>query len=268
MTESTVSGRMPVLTIDNISFSYRADVPTLRNVTFTVQRGEFLTLVGPNGSGKSTLLKLLDRIFLPSSGSIQLDGKPLPSYTRTELARRIAFVPQERETQFPFTVEEIVLMGRAPHAGGRLFENSHDRDVARQMMTLLDICHLASHAITNLSGGERQRAFIARALAQQAPVILLDEPTAYLDIAHQVEIFSLLRSLSVSSGQSIVSVSHDLNLAAMHSDRIAMLQAGSLAALGTPHDVLTVERIRTVFQTDVIVDRHPSLDSPRVTMLR
>jgi iron complex transport system ATP-binding protein len=259
---------MPVLAIDNISFSYLPEIPTLRNVTFTVQRGEFLTLVGPNGSGKSTLLKLLDRIYLPTEGKILLEGKALPSYSRTELARRIAFVPQERETQFPFTVEEIVLMGRTPHAGSRLFESSEDRDIARKVMDLMDISHLADHAIANLSGGERQRTFIARALAQQAPVVLLDEPTAYLDIAHQVEIFRILRSLSTDSGLTMVSVSHDLNLAAMHSDRIAMLQAGTLAALGTPDAVLTADQIRTVFQTEVIVDRHPKLDSPRVTMLR
>jgi iron complex transport system ATP-binding protein len=259
---------MPVLTIDDISFSYLPEIPTLRNVTFTVQRGEFLTLVGPNGSGKSTLLKLLDRIYLPSEGEILLEGKSLASYSRTELARRIAFVPQERETRFPFTVEEIVLMGRTPHAGGRLFESTEDREIARRMMELTDIGHLADHAIANLSGGERQRTFIARALAQQAPVVLLDEPTAYLDIAHQVEIFRLLRSLSTDSGLTVVSVSHDLNLAAMHSDRIAMLQAGTLAALGTPDAVFTADQIRTVFQTDVLVDRHPKLDSPRVTMLR
>ena len=259
---------MPVLTIDSVSFSYVAGVPTLRNVSFTVQRGEFLTLVGPNGSGKSTLLKLLDRIFLPAEGMILLEGKPLLSYARAELARRIAYVPQERETQFAFSVEEIVLMGRAPHAGGYLFENAHDREIARRMMDLTDISHLADHPITNLSGGERQRAFIARALAQQAPVILLDEPTAYLDIAHQVEIFRLLRSLSTDSGLTVISVSHDLNLAAMHSDRLAMLQAGTLAALGTPEDVLTADRIRHVFRADVLVDRHPKLDSPRVTMLR
>ena len=259
---------MPVLAIDNVSFSYVADVPTLRNVSFTVQRGEFLTLVGPNGSGKSTLLKLLDRIYLPVEGAILLDGRPLPAYARTELARKIAYVPQEREMEFSFSVEEIVLMGRAPHAGGHLFESTHDRDIARRMMDLTDITHLADHSITNLSGGERQRAFIARALAQQASVILLDEPTAHLDIAHQVDIFRLLQSLSANTGLTVISVSHDLNLAAMHSDRLAMLRAGSLAALGTPDDVLTADRIRDVFRADVLVDRHPKLDSPRVTMLR
>ncbi len=259
---------MSVLSINNVAFSYVAGMPTLCDISFAVRRGEFLTLVGPNGSGKSTLLKLLDRIYLPQQGTILLDDTPLAGYSRTELARKIAFVPQERETQFPFTVEEIVLMGRAPHAGGRVFESAQDREIARRMMDLTDIVHLADHPITNLSGGERQRAFIARALAQQAAVILLDEPTAYLDVAHQIDIFRLLRSLCTDSGLTVISVSHDLNLAAMNSDRLAMLQAGTVAALGAPSEVLTAERIRSVFKADVLVDRHPTLDSPRVTMLR
>ncbi len=259
---------MPVLTVENVSFSYITGVPTLRNVSLEVNRGEFLTLVGPNGSGKSTLLKLLDRVFLPDEGAIHLDGKSLSAYARPDLARRIAYVPQERDTAFPFTVEEIVLMGRAPHSPGVMFESPQDRDIARRMMGLTDIAHLATHPITNLSGGERQRAFIARALAQQPLVLLLDEPTAHLDIAHQVEIYRLLRSLSVDTGLTVVSVSHDLNLAALYSDRIAMLQCGGLTAIGKPPVVLTVDRIRDVFRADVVVDRHPATDTPRVTMVR
>jgi iron complex transport system ATP-binding protein len=130
---------MAVLTVDNISFSYVAGIPTLRNVSLAVHRGEFLTLVGPNGSGKSTLLKLLDRIFLPDAGVIGLDGKPLASYSRADLARRIAYVPQDREAVFPFTVEEIVLMGRAPHTAGVVFESDADREIAKRMMGLTDI---------------------------------------------------------------------------------------------------------------------------------
>jgi iron complex transport system ATP-binding protein len=259
---------MAVLTVDNISFSYVAGIPTLRNVSLAVHRGEFLTLVGPNGSGKSTLLKLLDRIFLPDAGVIGLDGAPLASYSRADLARRIAYVPQDRESVFPFTVEEIVLMGRAPHTAGVVFESDADREIAKRMMGLTDITHLASHPVNNLSGGERQRAFIARALAQQPGVLLLDEPTAHLDIAHQVEIFRLLRSLSVETGLTVVSVTHDLNLAGMYSDRIAMLQCGGMAAVGTPSEVMTVDRIREVFRAEVVVDAHPATTTPRVTVLR
>jgi iron complex transport system ATP-binding protein len=149
-----------------------------------------------------------------------------------------------------------------------VFEGEGDREIARKMMGLTDISHLASHPVTNLSGGERQRAFIARALAQQPEVLLLDEPTAHLDIAHQVDIFRLLRSLSGDTGLTVVSVTHDLNLAAMYSDRIAMLQCGTIAAAGTPSEVLTVDRIRDVFRAEVVVDLHPAATAPRVTVLR
>jgi iron complex transport system ATP-binding protein len=148
-----------------------------------------------------------------------------------------------------------------------VFENPADRSIAGEMMSLMDIAHLASQPITSLSGGERQRVFIARALAQQPDILLLDEPNAHLDIAHQVEVFNILRTLHRSRGLTIVSVSHDLNLAATYSDRIAMLVCGSLVAAGPPADVLTEERIREVFRTDVLVDQHPRGGSPRITLI-
>ena len=257
---------MHVLTVDSVSFSYDPAVPILRDVSLTVQKGEFLSLVGPNGSGKTTLLRLLDRILSPRAGSITLEGHSLSKFSRAELARRLAFVPQDGTSLFPFTVEEVVLMGRSPHARGTLFENPKDREVARAMMRLTDIDHLARQPITNLSGGERQRVFIARALAQQPQVLLLDEPNAHLDISHQIDVFELLRRLNTESGITVVSVSHDLNLAAAYSDRIAMLVCGRLAALGAPSEVLTRDRIGEVFRTDVLVDRHPSRNTPRVTL--
>jgi iron complex transport system ATP-binding protein len=223
--------------------------------------------VGPNGAGKSTLLKLLARFLVPSEGSILCTGVPLSGISRSELARRIAYVPQEREIHFSFTVEEIVLMGRSPHVQGRMFESSRDRAIAREMMRLTDIGHLAAHPVGTLSGGERQRVFIARALAQEPETLLLDEPNAHLDIAHQVEIFRLLTQLHRESRITVISVSHDLNLAAMHSDRIAVLLCGGLSALGTPAEVLTEHRIQHVFSTPVVVDRHPRLNTPRVTLL-
>jgi iron complex transport system ATP-binding protein len=257
---------MHTLTVDNVSFGYDHAVPILRDVSFGVQTGEFLSLVGPNGSGKTTLLRLLDRILLPLTGQIRLDDRPLHRFSRSELARRIAFVPQDGSPQFPFTVFEIVLMGRSPHTRGALFENVRDRQIARAVMKLTDIEHLALHPVTKLSGGERQRAWIARALAQQAQILLLDEPNAHLDITHQVDIFRLIKRLNTESGITVVSVSHDLNLAAAYSDRIAVLQCGSLAALGTPDEVLTESRIKDVFHTDVLVDRHPTVRTPRITL--
>jgi len=258
---------MHAISVDNISFGYHLNVPILREISLKVEQGEFLSLAGPNGSGKTTLLRLLDRIFVPQNGSIFLDGRNITRYTRTEIAKRIAFVPQESGIIYPFTVLEVVLMGRAPHSRGSLFENAHDRGIANTMMKLTDVHHLAHHPVTALSGGERQRAFIARALAQQPEILLLDEPNAHLDIAHQIEVFSIIRKLNREAGLTVVSVSHDLNLAAAYSDRMAMLMGGTLAALGTPQEVLTEQRIREVFRTPVLVDTHPSGGSPRVTLL-
>jgi iron complex transport system ATP-binding protein len=257
---------MHALTVDNISFGYDRTVSVLRDVSFSVHRGEFLSFLGPNGSGKTTLLRLLDRIFLPLRGQILLDDRNLGKFSRSAIARRIAFVPQDGGVQFPFTVFEIILMGRSPHTRGMAFENAHDREIARAMMQLTDIEHLAHQPITKLSGGERQRAFIARALAQQPEILLLDEPNAHLDISHQIEVFRLIRRLNTESGLTVVSVSHDLNLAATYSDRVGMLLCGSLVAMGTPHDVLTEGRIREVFRAEVLVDRHPATSTPRITL--
>ncbi|MBI5472533.1 MAG: ABC transporter ATP-binding protein [Ignavibacteriae bacterium] len=258
---------MYALSIDNVSFSYANDVATLREISFQVHTGEFLSILGPNGSGKTTLLRLLDRILLPHAGTITLGQRNLALFTRSELAKQIAFVPQDSGTQFPFTVMEIVLMGRAPHTRGAMFESARDRAIALEMLETTDAAHLANHPITNLSGGERQRVFIARALAQQPNVLLLDEPNAHLDIAHQLEIFDLIKRLNVQTGLTVVSVSHDLNLAAAYSDRVALLVCGKLVALGTPDDVLTEQNIFDAFRAKVIVDRHPSIQAPRVSLM-
>lgn len=258
---------MHAIAVENLSFGYTSGVPTLRNVSLHIQSSEFLALVGPNGSGKTTLLRLLDRIYIPQEGRVLLDGHEISQYSRSELAQRIAFVPQETGPLFPFTVMELVLMGRSPHSRGKAFENPNDREVALQMLALTDIVHLAHQPITALSGGERQRVFIARALAQQPRILLLDEPNAHLDIAHQIEIFDIIRKLNKESALTVVSVSHDLNLAAAYSDRIAMMVCGSIAAVGTPAEVLTEQHIQDVFRTPVLVDKHPSGVAPRITLM-
>ena len=261
------SFQMHALAVENVTFGYSPGVPALRDVSLSIHKGEFLGIVGPNGSGKTTLLRLLDRIYIPQGGRVTFDGRDISLYSRADLARHMAFVPQDPNPQFPFTVLEIVLMGRAPHSRGRAFENPRDLDIAWEMLTLADIAHLAHQPITALSGGERQRAFIARALSQQPQVLLLDEPNAHLDIAHQIEIFTIIKKLNRASGLTVVSVSHDLNLAAAYSDRIAMLVCGSMAASGKPEEVLTESRILEVFRTPVIVDTHPSGSSMRVTLI-
>ena len=257
---------MRMLAAENVSFSYNPGIPTLRNVSLSINRGDFLGLVGPNGSGKTTLLRLLDRIYIPGNGRIELDGRDIIRYSRRELAQRIAFVPQEQGPFFPFTAFEIVLMGRSPHCRGRAFENPRDHDIAREMLALTDVAHLAHHPITELSGGERQRVFIARALAQHPQLLLLDEPNAHLDIAHQIEVLDIIRELNQESHLTVVFVSHDLNLASIYSHRLAMMSCGEIVATGTPEEVLTTSRIAEVFRTSVLVDTHPSGGSPRVTL--
>jgi iron complex transport system ATP-binding protein len=259
------------LSVENLQFHYPG-VPVLRDISFNVPAGDFLSLLGPNGSGKSTLLRLLDRILLPQAGSIMLEGHALSTYSRRDLARRIAYVPQDTLWVFPYTVLEVVLMGRSPHVGRSGFENQQDLDIAWEMMRLTDIDHLADKLITAISGGERQRVLIARALSQQPQILLLDEPNAHLDINHQVEIFQILQEQNEQHHLTIVSVSHDLNLAAAFSKRALLLgepgKGGStIFAIGRPHEVLTESTIEQVYKTRVLVDQLPSSSALRISLL-
>ncbi len=257
---------MPILELERIGFKY-GEKRVLQDVTLTVEKGEFFGILGPNGSGKSTLLNLIDGIRLPCEGEIRLKGIAPGTMKRMELARLVAVVPQGASWIFPLTVEEVVLMGRTPHMGRLAFESERDLAVARSAMEATDILPLASRLMDTLSGGERQRVLIARALAQEPEVILLDEPTSSLDIAHQIRTFDLIRSLSRSAGLTVVSVTHDMNLAALYCDRIALLQEGRLHCLGRPGEVITELNIREIYGVNVVVDHHPLTGLPRVSLL-
>jgi iron complex transport system ATP-binding protein len=254
--------------VDNIGFEYPR-LPVLNNISFEIPRGEFLSILGPNGSGKSTLLRLIARILLPGHGRILLDEKSLNLYTRKELARQVGYVPQETHWLFPFTVMEVVLMGRSPYIGRLGFESREDIDLCRGIMKRTDIEDLAEKPITAISGGERQRVLIARALAQQPSLLLLDEPNAHLDLSHQAGIFQILADYRREHQVTVVWVSHDLNLAASFSDRVLMLartdESGSrIEAIGAAHEVLTGDMIKKVFDASVTVDRHPGTGKPRI----
>jgi ABC-type cobalamin/Fe3+-siderophores transport system ATPase subunit len=245
----------------------------LRGLTCDVREGEILGIIGPNGSGKSTLLKLLGSILSPQQGTIRLHDRPLSSFPRQELARIVAYVPQQSSVVFPFTLAEFVLMGRFPHrqsARGVLgwfgWETAEDVRVAEQAMGAMEILQLADRMISDVSGGERQRAFIARALAQAPRVLLLDEPTVFLDLRHQVDICAILRRLNREQGLTVVLVSHDLNLASQSCDRLLLLQEGALVRLGAPSEVLQPEVIESVYRCPVLIDRHPASGMPRVTL--
>ena len=248
---------MNALVARGLEFRYRPDEPVLRGVDLELQPGELLGIIGPNGGGKTTLLNLLAATIAPTAGSIELFGRPASAYTSRERARLAAMVPQETAVAFAFRVEEIVLMGRAPHLGRWRFEGRADLAAAREALELTGIADLAGRRFHELSGGERQRAMIAKALAQESRLLLLDEPTAFLDLRRQVEIYELIRGLAAERGLAVLAVSHDINLAALFCDRLAVLCGGRIEAAGPPEEVLQAERLSRVYGVRVELAAHP-----------
>ena len=248
----------------DIRFSYAG--PVLRGLSFDVETGELLVVLGPNGSGKSTLLKILVRVLTPSSGSLLLDGRNTASMSRREFARQVGYVAQESVVRFPLTALEFVLQGR--FAQGRLigFESDEDLREAMWSMDVTGTSDFACRPVSELSGGERQRVMLARALAARPRLLVLDEPVANLDIAHQVRMLELLRSLTSGSEMSAIVVTHELNLAAEFATRVLCLKSGEMLANGAPRDVMTEELLRSLFDTDLMVDENPLSGAPRVTL--
>jgi len=227
----------------------------LAPLTLSVAPGEVLGVIGPNSAGKTTLIRLLTRVVRPSAGEILLGGRPLAALPAAHLAREVAVVPQELPQAFPFTVEQLVLMGRYPHDPGRYFEGDADREIARAAMAATGVLELAALPLDELSGGERQRAVLARALAQEPRLLVLDEPTAHLDLRYQAECVGLVRRLNRERRMTVLLVAHDLNLAAEVCDRLLLLSAGRVARLGPPEQVLDEELLRGVYGCDVIVEK-------------
>jgi len=230
----------------------------LHGVSLEVEPGEMLAIVGPNGAGKSTLLRMLGGSLAPWRGAVELMGAPLVSFDRRALARRLAFVGQDNPVAFSFNALEVVLMGRAPHLGSFHFESRGDLALARDALARFGLLGLATRSIQELSGGERKRVFLARALAQEPAVALLDEPTAHLDLRHVAEIFTRFGELRAERGLAVAATLHDLNAAALYADRVLLLKDGVAMGSGAPHDVLTEEKLREVYETEVYVGRNPA----------
>ena len=224
----------------------------LAGVDLELQAGSIVGLLGPNGAGKSTLVRALSGVAA-FAGSVTVTGDDLRALSRKELARRVAVVPQEPRFDFPFTALEVVVMGRHPHLAGLAFESAADLAIAHQALARCGASHLARRPIDQLSSGERQRIVFARALAQQAPILLLDEPASFLDLRYQVELFDRVRELA-DGGTGVVAVLHDLNLAAEYCDRIVLLQAGRVVASGPTAEVLTYKNLTAVYETEIYVD--------------
>jgi len=257
---------MSVLSAENISFSYSRK-PVLDGVSFAIEEAERVAVIGPNGSGKTTLLKIINGTLFPDSGKMFVDGRETVRWSRKAMARRVAIVPQETAVTFPFYAEEIVLMGRFPHLSKYRFEDKKDYQIVQAAMDRTDTRAFAARRFDELSAGERQRVLIARALAQEPDVLLLDESTVFLDLKHQARFLSLLKQLNTVRKLTVIFVTHDINLAAQNADKIILLDCGKIYAIGNPADVITAANIKEVYDVDIVVDRNPHDGSPRSILL-
>ena len=253
-----------MLEAKNITINYgpRAAVA---GVSLLPKPGEVIAIIGPNGAGKSTFLRALNGSLPVSHGEVLLDGKPLGTFARRAVARHIAVVAQESDLRFPVTVMEFVLGGRHAWMNAWGWETERDVDIARKVLRETELEDFATRLMNELSGGERQRAVLARALATEASVLLLDEPTANLDLAHQATMLRLVRARCDDGSAAAVVVTHDVNLAAEFADRVLLMKEGRAIAIGPPSEVLTADLLRKVFDLEVLVDAHPISGAPRIT---
>ena len=242
--------------INDLTFKYDDSI-ILDKLDFSIRNGSFITIIGPNGSGKSTLLKLMASNLSPDAGLVKLWNKNLVGYSSKDLALNMAVVPQETQIHYDFTVYDIVLMGRHPHINRFAKETEKDLESVRNAMLRTNTWHLKDRSINEISGGERQRVIIAKALAQEPRVILLDEPTSSLDIHHQMEVLALLKELNEETGVTIVIVLHDINLAARFSREVILLHLGRLVTIGKTEEVLTVENLQKAYDMEMIIERNP-----------
>lgn len=253
--------------IEAQNVSYTIDgIDLLREISLTLQGGELVGLIGPNGAGKSTLLRVMGGLLRDAKGEIALAGRRLKSHSAKEIAHMIGYVPQSTAMDFAFTVREIVLMGRSPYLGRFQLEGAEDRRIADEVMQLMNVSEFADRFVNTLSGGERQRVFVARALAQQPRILLLDEPTANLDVRHQIDLLGLIRHLAHDEGLGIIAAIHDLDHAANFCDRIVLLHKGQILADSTPEAVLTPENLAAGFGVKARTFRDPFTDVLRLSL--
>lgn len=257
---------MNVVSVDSITVQ-AGQKKILDRLSCEVGDNEFLVIIGPNGAGKTTLLKSICGLTKVHSGNISIYEKKIESFARRKLAATMALVPQNMHMEFAFTVEETVLMGRYPYLGMFEQEKKEDYEIALQAMEFTQVDHLALHNLEQLSGGERQRVMIARSICQQPKIMLLDEPTAALDPAHQLSIMKLMQRLGKEKNTTIIMVSHDLNLAAMFATRILLLKEGRIIQSGSPKELLVPETLQEVYGCTMHVDDHPVAHTPRVSLV-
>jgi iron complex transport system ATP-binding protein len=250
----------------NLSYSYH-DNDVFKDLSFSVPKGGFFIIIGPNGSGKTTLMKVLSGIEKPDKGNLHILSKAIERYSRRSLAQTVAMAPQMTTVDFPFTVREIVLMGRSPYKGLLGFDDQADLQIAQQAMAFTEVEHLAERKLGQLSGGEQQRVLIARAICQEPKIILLDEPTASLDLAHQVRVMDLMEQLQKEKGVTVIMVSHDINLACMYAESLLLIKNGQIVSIGPPDQVLNYETLEQAYGCALLVDQSPLGNFPRITLV-
>jgi len=251
------SVKKPFVDIRNYTFAFGAKI-ILDSVSLTVGEGEYLSIIGPNGAGKSTLLKCLIRILHGGHGTITLENKPLEHYSQKELAKLMSFVPQSDARSLPYTAIEFVMMSRYPHLSPFSSIQSEDKKAVHDALFLTETKHLADRHLNTLSGGERQSVYIAAAIAQGARILLLDEPTTFLDPKHESDILTIIKKVNQEFGITIISVTHDINTAVLQSDRIAILKNGAFMFTGAARDIMDNEILETVYEKRFSFVKHPS----------
>ncbi|HHN81599.1 MAG TPA: ABC transporter ATP-binding protein [Methanomicrobia archaeon] len=254
------------LSVSSLNFSFPTKV-VLRDVSFSAHSGEVFGIVGPNGSGKTTLLRCLRLVLSPQGGAITLDDEDVMTWDRSRIARVFGVVPQSTTLTFPFSVFDVVMMGRIPHLGRFQREGAHDISIVRESMKLTSIDHLFERPISQLSGGELQRVIIARALAQEPRVLLLDEPTSQLDINHQFEVMKLVRSFAIEHNMVVIIISHNLNLSLRYCDRLLLLKDGGVHSCGASDEVLTPDNIREVYGVEAQLDYNKRIGAHQLTLI-
>jgi len=252
-----------ILNIQSLTVTYGSHT-AIKDVNLSIRKGEILALIGPNGAGKTTLIRAVSGVIHPQAGEICLSGKNLADFSPARRAKYLSVVPQARNLPEAFTVRQTVLLGRTPYLGWLGQPSSSDHEHVTWALERTETLSLADRRIGELSGGEQQRVLLARALAQQTPIMLLDEPTAHLDLHHQARLLNLVRELTREQGLAVLMALHDLNLVAIYADRVALLVNGQLSFLGTPNEVLTPSRLSEAYQLQLNVVPHPEYGTPLI----
>jgi iron complex transport system ATP-binding protein len=252
--------------ITSLSYAF-GNLTVLKNLSFSINGGEFFIIIGPNGSGKTTLMKLIAGLLKTGTGCIRIFERDIRNFSPKSLARLVAYVPQRLEVGIPFSVEDTILMGRAPRQKMLGLPRMEDHQAVRQAMAFTRVSHLSARKLDQLSGGEQQRVVIARALCQEPRIVLLDEPTASLDLSHQLQVMDLMERLKSERGVTVIMVSHDVNLAAIYADRLLLLDEGEIRSMGPPGRVLTLENLEATYGCKLLVDESPLGKLPRVTLV-